>query len=64
MIDWDTAQEIASVLSAVTPEARRDTLRVLLKAEGYCLTRAVPTDQMLDFYTLAEYLRLNSKRIE
>ena len=64
MIDWDKAQEISHVMSVVTPEARRDTLRVLLKAEGFRLLRAVPTDQMSDFYTLAEYLRLNTKRIE
>jgi hypothetical protein len=64
MIDWDKAQELAFVLSAVTLEARRDTLRVLLKAEGFRLLRAVPTDQLMDLHTLAEFIRLNSKRIE
>ena len=64
MIDWEKAQEIAKLLEVVTPEARRGALAVLLKAEGYRLPRAVPTDVLLDLHKLAEYIRLNTKRSE
>ena len=64
MIDWDKAREIVCVMEVVTLEARRDTLRALLKAEGYRLPRAVPTDVLLDLHKLAEYIRFNTKRIE
>lgn len=55
---------LAVVLSAVTLEACRDTLKVLLKAEGFRLLRAVPTDQLMDLHTLAEFVRLNFQKIE
>ena len=63
-MDWEKAQEMARLLEVVTPEARRGVLAVLLKAEGYRLPRAVPTDQLMDLHKLAEFVRLTSKRIE
>jgi len=63
-MDWEKAQEMARLLEVVTPEARRGVLAVLLKAEGYRLPRAVPSSQLYDLHKLAEFVRLNSKRIE
>lgn len=64
MIDWDKAKEIAMLLEVVKEDSRRETLMVLLKAEGYRLPRAVPSSQLHDLNKLAEFIRLNSKRIE
>jgi len=64
VISWDKAQEIVHLLEVVKEDSRRDTLRALLKAEGYRLPRAVPTDVLLDLHKLAEYIRLNTKRSE
>lgn len=64
MIDWEKAQEIVHLLEVVKEDSRRESLMVLLKAEGYRLPRAVPTDQLLDLHKLAEFIRLNTKRIE
>ena len=64
MLAWDKAQQISALMEVVTQESRRDTLRVLLKAEGVHLTRAVPTATLCDAHALAEFIRLNSKQIE
>lgn len=64
MIDWDKAQELVRLLEVVTPEARRDALMIVLKSEGLRLPRAVPSDQLFDLNKLAEFIRLNAKRIE
>jgi len=64
VIDWDKAKEIAMLLEVVKEDSRRETLMVLLKAEGYRLPRAVSSSQLHDLNKLAEFIRLNSKRIE
>jgi hypothetical protein len=64
MIDWEKAQEIVRLLEVVKEDSRRESLMVLLKAEGHRLPRAVPTDLLLDLHKLAEYIRLNTQRIE
>ena len=64
MIDWEKAQEIARLLEVVTPEARRDALVVVLKAEGFRLTKAVPSERLFDLYKLAEFIRLYSVEIK
>jgi len=64
VIDWDKAQEIAMLLEVVKEDSRRESLMMLLKAEGYRLPRAVPSVQLHDLNKLAEFIRLNSKRIE
>jgi len=64
VIDWEKAQEIANLLEVVTPEARRDALSVLLKAEGYRLPRAVPSAQLYDLHKLAEFMRLYAVEIK
>ena len=62
MIDWDKAKEIATLLEVVTESSRRESLMILLKAEGYRLPRAVPSSQLHDVNKLAEFIRLNSRR--
>jgi hypothetical protein len=52
------------LLEVVTPEARRDALSVLLKAEGYRLPRAVPSSQLYDLHKLAEFMRLYAVEIK
>lgn len=64
MINWEKAQEIARLMEVVTPEARRDALVVVLKAEGFRLTKAVPSDQLFDLYKLAEFIRLYAVEIK
>ena len=64
MIDWDKAKEIVMLLEVVKEDSRRESLMMLLKAEGYRLPRAVPSSQLHDLNKLAEFIRLNSKRIE
>jgi hypothetical protein len=64
VVDWEKAQEIANLLEVITPEARRETLRVLLKAEGYRLPRAVPSSQLFDLYKLAEFIRVYAVEIK
>lgn len=48
-------------MEVVKEDSRRDTLRVLLKAEGFTLPRAVPADTLHDLHKLAEFIRLHSK---
>ncbi len=62
-MDWEKAKELARLLEVVTPEARRGALSVLLKAEGFRLTRTVPSSKLFDLYKLAEFIRLHTKRI-
>jgi len=62
VIDWDKAKEIATLLEVVTESSRRESLMILLKAEGYRLPRAVPSSQLHDVNKLAEFIRLNSRR--
>jgi hypothetical protein len=64
MIDWDKAKEIVMLLEVVKEDSRRESLMMLLKAEGYRLPRAVPSSQLHDLNKLTEFIRLNSKRIE
>ena len=64
MINWEKAQEIARLMEVVTPEARRDALVVVLKSEGFRLTKAVPSSQLFDLYKLAEFIRLYSVEIK
>ena len=64
MIDWEKAQEIVHLLEVVKEDSRRESLMVLLKAEGYRLPRAVPTDQLLDLHKLAEFMRLYATEIK
>jgi len=64
VIDWDKAKEIAALLEVIKDDCRRDVLMVLLKAEGFRLTKTVPSAQLHDLNKLAEFIRLNSKRIE
>lgn len=62
VIEWDKAQEIAALLAVVKENCRRDVLQVLLKGEGFHLTRTVPADQLMDAHKLAEFLRVYSRR--
>ena len=62
MIDWEKAKEIAGLLEVVTESSRRESLMVLLKAEGYRLPRAVPSSQLHDLNKLAGFIRLHSRR--
>ena len=64
MISWDKAQEIARLMEVVKEDSRRDTLGVLLKAEGYRLPRAVPSAQLFDLYKLAEFIRVYAVEIK
>lgn len=64
MIDWDKAKEIAALLEVLKEDSRRETLMVLLKAEGFRLTKTVPSVQLYDLNKLSEFIRLYSKRIE
>jgi hypothetical protein len=64
VIDWDKAQAISILMEVVTQEARRETLRALLKSEGFRLTRTVPSNCLFDKHKLAEFIRLNTKRSE
>jgi hypothetical protein len=57
-MDWEKAQEMARLLEVVTPESRRGALVVLLKAEGFRLTKTVPSSQLFDLYKLAEFIRV------
>lgn len=61
MISWEKAQEIVRLLEVVKEDSRRESLMVLLKAEGYRLPRAVPSDQLYDLNKLTEYIRLNTR---
>ena len=63
-MDWEKAQELARLLEVVTPESRRGALVVLLKAEGFRLTRTVPSAQLFDLYKLAEFIRLYAAEIK
>jgi hypothetical protein len=62
VIDWDKAKEIAMLLEVVTESSRRESLMILLRAEGYRLPRAVPSSHLHDVNKLAEFIRLNSRR--
>jgi len=64
VIDWDKAKEIATLLEVVTESSRRESLMVLLKAEGYRLPRAVPSSQLHDLNKLAEFMRLYAVEIK
>jgi hypothetical protein len=63
-VNWEQAQELARLMEVVTLESRRSTLEVLLRADGFRLTRAVPNSQLFDLNKLAEFVRLYSRRIE
>jgi hypothetical protein len=63
MIDWDKAKEIATLLEVVKEDSRRESLMMLLRAEGYRLPRAVPSSQLHDLNKLAEFIRINSKKV-
>ncbi len=64
MIDWEKAQEIARLMEVVKEDSRRDTLVVVLKAEGYRLPKAVPSSQLYDLHKLAEFMRLYAVEIK
>ena len=63
-MDWEKAKELARLLEVVTPEARRGALSVLLKAEGFRLTKTVPSSQLFDLYKLAEFIRVYAVEIK
>jgi hypothetical protein len=63
-MDWEKAQEMARLLEVVTPESRRGALVVLLKAEGFRLTKTVPSSQLFDLYKLAEFIRVYAVEIK
>jgi len=63
-MDWERAQGLARLLEVVTPEARRGVLAVLLKSEGFRLTKTVPSDRLLELYKLAEFIRFYAVEIK
>jgi len=63
-MDWEAAKQIASLMEVVKEDCRRDALAVALTSEGFRLTKTVPSDRLLDLNSLAEFIRLYSKRIE
>ena len=63
-MDWEKAWEIAKLLEVVTPDARRGALAVLLKAEGYRLPRAVPSERLFDLCKLTEFILLYAVEIK
>lgn len=64
MIEWDNAQDIVRLLEVIKEDSRRDTLRVLLKSEGFCLTKAVPSECLFNLCKLAEFMRLYAVEIK
>lgn len=64
MIDWEAAKQLASLMEVVKEDCRRDALAVVLKSEGFRLTKTVPSDRLRDLNKLAEFVRLYSKRLE
>lgn len=64
MIDWEKAKEIVMLLEVVKEDSRRESLMMLLKAEGYRLPRAVPTSQLYDLHKLTEFVRLYAVEIK
>ena len=64
MISWEKAQEIAHLLEVVKEDSRRESLMVLLKAEGYRLPRAVPSAQLFDLHKLTEFIRVYAVEIK
>jgi len=63
-MDWEKAKELVRLLEVVTPEARGGALSVLLKAEGFRLTKTVPSSQLFDLYKLAEFIRVYAVEIK
>jgi len=61
VISWEKALEITKLLEVVKEDCRRESLAMLLKAEGFQLPRAVPTDTLHDLHKLAEFIRLHSR---
>jgi len=64
VISWEKAQEIAHLLEVVKEDSRRESLMVLLKAEGYRLPRAVPSAQLFDLHKLTEFIRVYAVEIK
>ena len=64
MISWEKAQDIAKLLEVVKEDSRRESLMMLLKAEGYRLPRAVPSSQLFDLHKLTEFIRVYATEIK
>lgn len=64
MINWDKSQDIVRLLEVIKEDSRRDTLRVLLKSEGFYLTKAVPSECLFNLCKLSEFIRLYTVEIK
>jgi len=64
VLDWDMAKEFAVLLEVVKEDCRRESLMMLLKYEGFKLSRTVPSDVLFNLNKLSEFIRLYSKNVD
>ena len=64
MIVWHQAHRAAQLVSSVKPNAREDTICMVLKDMGYRLTQPVPPEALYDLTKLAVWVRLHARAMK
>ena len=64
MIVWHQAHRAAQLVSSVKPNAREDTLSMVLRDMGYRLTQPVPAESLYDLTKLAVWVRLHARALK
>ena len=64
MIVWHQAHRAAQLVSSVKPNAREDTLSMVLRDMGYRLTQPVPVESLYDLTKLAVWVRLHARALK
>jgi hypothetical protein len=64
VIVWHQAHRAAQLVSSVKPNAREDTICMVLKDMGYRLTQPVPPEALYDLTKLAVWVRLHARAMK
>jgi hypothetical protein len=64
VIVWHQAHRAAQLVSSVKPNAREDTIGMVLRDMGYRLTQPVPAESLYDLIKLAAWVRLHARAMK